>query len=251
MAAVLSSMATFFIKSDTGESMPGSPGAGTSGDPADTENELKLGYGAFIGLADGEDIVNPNPGRPNEAFEPFVTAILQQVGAALELPMSLLIKMFKASYSASRGELLEAWKAFKAQRFSLVQDLCAPTWEAALSEYVARGLLAAPGFFEDAEIRAAWLQHEWIGPSAGSLDPEKEVNAAEKAINANLSTRDRETAALNGGDWITDQGQRAKEAKRIKADGTGTPAPAAAAPAEGTGQPDPKPGSDQEQEESN
>jgi len=248
MAAVISAMMTLFVKSEDGEGL-GATAAGDANDAA-SGGDLKLGYGAIVDLAPGEDVISPNPGRPNEAFEPFVAAILQQIGAALELPMSLLVKQFKASYSASRGELLEAWKAFKAMRFSLAQDLCVPAWEAVISEHVARGHLPAPGFFEDPEVRAAWLQHDWIGPSAGSLDPQKEVGAATAAIDGNLSTHDRETVALNGGDWSVDQDQRARERRRIAADSTAStsaaPAPAQNAPPDDTA---PAKGDDTEEEE--
>ncbi len=228
MAAVISGMITYFIKTSSGEGL--NVGPDPDGGPQGTAagSELKLGYGAILDLGQDEEVQNPNPGRPNEAFAPFVEAILQQIGAALELPMSLLVKQFRASYSASRGELLEAWKAFKSMRFSLVQDYCVPSWEAVISEHIARGNLAAPGFFEDPEIRAAWLAHDWIGPSAGTLDPSKEVKAAVDAIDGHLSTRDRETVALNGGDWSADQRQRAKETARIAADGTKPPPPVTA-----------------------
>lgn len=246
MAAVISSMTTLFIKTTTGEGL--NTGLNPDGTAQDKSpgSELQLGYGAILDLGPDEEIQNPNPGRPNEAFGPFVESILQQIGAALELPMSLLVKQFKASYSASRGELLEAWKAFKSMRASLAMDFCVPTWEAVISEHIARGNLAAPGFFEDPEIRAAWLAHDWIGPSAGTLDPSKEVKAAVDAIEGHLSTRDRETVALNGGDWSADQRQRAKETMRIKADGTkAEPKPAAAPPAPGASQDTADPAADE------
>lgn len=224
MAAVISGMITYFIKTSSGEGLNVGPDPDGGAQATAPGSDLKLGYGAILDLGLDEEVQNPNPGRPNEAFGPFVEAILQQIGAALELPMSLLVKQFKASYSASRGELLEAWKAFKSTRASLAMDFCVPTWEAVIAEHVARGTLAAPGFFEDPEIRAAWLAHDWIGPSAGTLDPSKEVKAAVDAIEGQLSTRDRETVALNGGDWSADQRQRAKESARIAADGT-RPAP--------------------------
>lgn len=246
MAAVISGMITYFIKTSSGEGLNVGPDPDGGAQATEPGGELKLGYGAILDLGLDEEVQNPNPGRPNEAFAPFVEAILQQIGAALELPMSLLVKQFKASYSASRGELLEAWKAFKATRASLAMDFCVPTWEAVIAEHVARGNLAAPGFFEDPEIRAAWLAHDWIGPSAGTLDPSKEVKAAVDAIEGNLSTRDRETVALNGGDWSADQRQRAKESARVRADGTGPAPKVTAAPAQATAPAEPD--ADDEQE---
>ena len=43
-----------------------------------TEQELELGNGAIVGLGPNESIEVANPGRPNQAFDPFVLAILRQ-----------------------------------------------------------------------------------------------------------------------------------------------------------------------------
>ena len=45
---------------------------------------------------------------PNTAFDPFMTAILRQVGVALELPFEILTKHFQSSYSAARGAMWSA-----------------------------------------------------------------------------------------------------------------------------------------------
>ena len=236
MAAVVAAMLTVFVKTQ------GSEGFGVSfpSDPnnALSSNELKLGRGAIVDLAPGEDVEVVNPGRPNQAFDPFMNAILTQIGAALEIPLELLTKRFNSSYSASRAALLEAWKAFKTQRFWLAQKLCVPSYEAVITEAVARGYLDAPGFFDDPEIRHAWLQHDWIGPAPGNIDPLKEVQAARERIEGNLSTHDKETAELTGGDWERDHRQLAKEIKQIEADGT-APKPKAQANPAMPDQPDP------------
>lgn len=61
-----------------------------------------------------------------------------------------------------------------------VADFCQPIYEEWLSEAVAKGRIKAPGFFTDPIIKDAYCSAEWTGPSAGQLDPTKEVEAAEK-----------------------------------------------------------------------
>lgn len=216
MAAVVAAMLTVFVKSKGGEGF----GVSFPNDPAPASNELKLGRGAIVDLAPDEDIEVVNPGRPNQAFDPFMNAILTQIGTALEIPLELLTKRFNSSYSASRAALLEAWKAFKTQRFWLAQKLCVPSYEAVITEAIARRYLDAPGFWDAPEMRHAWLGHDWIGPAPGNIDPLKEVQAARERIEGNLSTHDKETAELTGGDWERDHRQLAKEVKLIEADGT-------------------------------
>lgn len=153
------------------------------------------------GFMPGEAIRSFAAERPNQGFDPFVQAILRQVGVALELPFELLVKHFTASYSAARAALLQAWGFFRMRRAWLAKSFCQPVYELAITNAVVRGRIEAPGFLDDPIIRAAWLGTRWTGPSAGQIDPLKEVNAAEKRLALKLSTRTRETAELTGDDW--------------------------------------------------
>lgn len=218
MAAVVSGMFTVFITSDTpdapiGEVVPENQQIGQS-----DEVSYELGNGAIIGLAPGEQVKETNPGRPNVAFDGFVTAICRQIGVALEIPYEVLVKHFTASYSAARAALLEAWKSFRMRRAWLASDFCQPIYEEWLTEAVAKGRVYAPGFFDDPAIRAAYCGARWYGPSPGQIDPLKEVNAAEKRVDNGFSTRAQETAELSGGDWEQNHRQRVKE-ERLRREG--------------------------------
>ncbi|MFC3802815.1 phage portal protein [Cohnella sp. GCM10012308] len=217
MAAVVSGMFTVFIQTENAADplAPVIP-AGEQVDRAD-ENSYELGNGAIIGLGPGETANTSNPGRPNTAFDGFVTSILRQVGSALEIPYELLVKNFTSSYSASRAALLEAWKAFRMRRSWLSSDFCQPIYEEWFAEAVAKGRIPAPGFFDDDLIRQAYTKAEWHGPSPGQLDPLKEVQAAEKRIANGLSTGEREAAEINGSDYEQNHRQLVRE-KRMRAD---------------------------------
>jgi lambda family phage portal protein len=132
MAAVVSSLFTVFVKTPNGEGLnvsqaaaqtiagtvaPGVPSAGS-------DRPLALGNGAILDLADGDDVQFANPNRPNTAFEPFVQAVLRQIGVALGLPFEVLVKHFTASYSAARAALLEAWKFYTWRRQWLAAGFC-------------------------------------------------------------------------------------------------------------------------------
>ena len=51
------------------------------------------------------------------------------------------------------------------------------------------------------------------------IDPVKEVNAAEKRINIGLSTRQRETIEMTGGDFDSNVAQLAREKQLMEAAG--------------------------------
>lgn len=213
MAAVVASLLTVFVKSESGDGF--APPAGEQASDA----EVKLGTGTIVDLAPGEDITTVAPNRPNTAFDPFTQAILRQIGVALGLPFEVLIKHFTASYSAARAALLEAWRFFRLRREFLAQMFCAPVYEAWLEEAIARGRVDAPGFFDDPAIRRAYLQAEWIGDSPGQIDPVKEVQAAEKRLQIGVSTLADETLLLTGKVWEDQHRQQVKERQMRERDG--------------------------------
>jgi lambda family phage portal protein len=227
-AAVISGMFTVFVKTEDGSGLaPMDPTSETGGSA--TDDDFKLSSGAIVDLAENQSIETANPGRPNSAFDPFVMAILRQVGAALELPFEILIKHFTASYSASRAALLEAWRYYMSRREWLADMLCRPVYEAWMTEAVATGRLYAPGFLTDPAVRAAYLGSEWIGPGKGHIQPLQEAKASTERIENGTSTIDKETAELYGYDFGRNHEQRVKETKRRVRDGLeepkGLPAP--------------------------
>lgn len=217
MAAVVSGMLTVFVTNEAGDPRFGP--APTQDNPdgdataqVDTTG-IELGYGTTVGLFPGENIETVTPGRPNVAFDPFVMAVLRQIGVGLELPFELLIKHFTASYSAARAALEEARDYFARRRHWLITALCQPVYEAVIAEAVATGRLPAPGFFADPLIRRAWLGSLWIGDAPSQLDPKKEVEAAVLRMQARLTTLEEERAMLVGRGWEQIVPQLEKEAK--------------------------------------
>lgn len=216
MAAVVSALFTVFIKSESGDSgFPAVNGDGygyeTETTSAGSTEKMTLGNGMMVELPKDTDITTANPGRPNAAFDPFVRAILEQIGVALELPFEVLIHHFTASYSASRAALQEAWRFFRGRRRWLIDHFCQPVYSAWLSEAVALGRIPAPGFFSDYRIRKAYCTAVWVGEAPSQLDPEKEANAAVILIEKGLSTVDEQTVAITGGDFEDNLPRIAKE----------------------------------------
>ena len=237
MAAVVQSFFTAFIKTEAGaDDIPFNEPVGMDDQEVSRDpNEYEMGPGTINMMEPGEDITFGTPTHPNTGFDVFMRAMCEQVGAALEIPADLLLMSFNSSYSASRGALLEAWKAFRMRRSWLVKDFCQPAYELWLTEAVARGRIIAPGFLTDPLIRQAYLACEWIGPSQGQLDPTREVQAAVTAIENGLTTREAEAIKLNGSEFSANVDKLATENARLKEANGGSlpnsqPAPA---PAEG------------------
>lgn len=177
------------------------------------------GHGKAVNLLPGESIEIPNLGRPNANYDPFFLSMLKQIGPALEIPFEVLVKHFSSSYSASRAALLDFWRIVRVRRDFMATYFCEPIKELWFEEAVALGRISAPGFFSDARIRSAYTRCAWIGDSPGSIDPEKEVNAARERINLGISTREKESIAYDGGDWEANHTQLAKEQAMRESDG--------------------------------
>lgn len=218
MAAVINGFFTVFVKpSVNGESKEF---AGIVDDRVtDDDRNYEVGPGIVNILAPGDDIEIADAKRPSTNFDAFITSLAKYVGAALEIPIEILIKSFASSYSASRAALLEAWKAFRMKRAWFAADFCQPVYEIFLTEAIATGRIKAPGFFLDPLIRMAYCGAQWNGPAQGMIDPVKEVSAAEKRIDIGVSTRQRETIEMTGGDFDSNVMQLAREKQLMKAAG--------------------------------
>ena len=221
MAAVVSGMFTVFIKQDSGAPtlMPSAIEGATAPNADADKWDGKLGNGLVVELGQKESIESANPGRPNATFDPFVTAIIRQIGLQLQIPYEVLVKHYTSSYSAARAALLDAWRFFRTRREWLAAKLCQPVYEAWLDEAVASGRIDAPGYWADPLIRAAWASAEWIGDGPGAIDPYKEAQAARERVSLSISTLEAESIAYDGVPWDRKMRQRAREKSQLEAAG--------------------------------
>jgi lambda family phage portal protein len=231
-AAVASSIFSVFVKMDPDafeELFKDTSAARAALDGAEKWSG-ELSSSKAINLLPGEDISTATPGRPNPEFDPFWTAMVRQMGMALEIPYEVLVMHFQSSYSAARGALLMAWKFFKSRRDLLATQFCQPVYELWLADEVSSGRIQATGFFSSPELRAAWCNAIWTGDGPGSIDPDKEVKAARARVDMGISTLDAESILHDGVDWATKHKQRTKEVAAQKRDGTYVAAAGAPAP---------------------
>lgn len=216
-AAVVAAFFTVFVETPGAEGLDtGDMDGNVSAANAEAGSDVKMDSGAIIDLEPGAKVQTANPTRPNTAFDPFVEAILRQIGVALELPFEILIKHFTASYSAARAALLEAWRFFRGQRAWLTMMICEPVYEAWLDEAVSIGRIVAPGYFDDPSIRRAYLGSSWHGDAPGQVNPTNETDAAGKRMELLLSTHQEECAELTGGNWLVKIRKRAREERLIE-----------------------------------
>lgn len=206
MAAVVSGMYAIFFeheRRDTDalgeEDYASEQGLGeVSGLEGISQQEM---YGAIMDLPEGVKPVGLSPSRPNNNFSGFVESLMHQIGGSLGIPSELMFLQFTASYSASRGALLEAWKLFRYWRQWFAENFCQLIFEEWLCESVLLGRIEAPLFFYDDYHQKLYSWAEWTGPSQGQLNPVQEVQASILKVENGFSTYQKETAELTGGDY--------------------------------------------------
>lgn len=236
MAAVVSACFAVGIKSPEGNLGATLPGEEGSAGASSASKDIRITEpGQIFDLMPDEEVQSFEPGRPNPAYEPFVDAIAREIGAGTDLPHELLMKSFKASYSASRAALEMAWQFFRVDRAHHIDQFCRPFYEDVIGEAVARGLLSAPGFFTDPLARQAWLGSVWIGPARPTIDPVKDATADEKYLAMGVTTRTRIAAERFAGDYRQIAARRRAE----DADLAGVSATPDAGTAPGNGPDDP------------
>jgi lambda family phage portal protein len=219
MAAVISSYFTVFIETETGVGNFDYTNLGDETGRQSADKDYKLGMGSIIELAQGEKIHDSNPGRPNDSFDPFVLAIMRQIGVALQIPFEILVNHFTASFSAARAAINEMWKFVLSERSHIANNFLRLVYEVWMWEAISTGRIDAPGFFSDALIRQAYLGAKWIGPAKGQIQEQQEVEAANLRVQYGFSTLQDETAQLTGGDWEQNHPQQVKETKKRREDG--------------------------------
>jgi len=208
-AAVMTAMVAIVYKSPDAAPLPEADyGTGdivqADGRP-DTSDEPRSDYRMEAGTVwelDSDSDVDTGPlGRPNPAFAPFFEALAQQLGAATETPVDLVLMQFNSSYTASKAALECYYQVRNREQASLASHWGDPHYQAWLFEQVAKGRYAMPGFLTDPVKRELWSDVRHQGDGKISLNPQQEMKAFEVAVANAWLTGAQATALLFGGDY--------------------------------------------------
>jgi lambda family phage portal protein len=173
---------------------------------------VQLGPGIVNFMRPGNKVEFANPTQPQATFDTFMSACAKFVGCATGVPYEVLLKQYNASYSASRAALLDFWKRVRKWRGLMVDQFCQPTYEEWQADAIALNRITQfKGNYDDPLVRRAMTRCIWTGASAGSLDPVKEVTAADLKVTCGFSTVERESIELNGSNYRDNIRQQSAE----------------------------------------
>lgn len=176
---------------------------------------VQLGPGVVNFMRPGHAVNFASPTQPMSTFGEFTISVAKFIGAATGIPYEILLKQFNASYSASRAAMLDFWKRVRKYRALMIDQLCQPVYEEWMQDAMSLNLLSFNVSMDDPIMRKALCRCIWTGASAGSLDPQKEVAAADAKVKAGLSTIERESAELNGTNYRDNIRQQSIESQEF------------------------------------
>lgn len=176
----------------------GMGGPPASGDPGTTPTGMrKIDFvpGTVIELAPGEDVKFLTPTSPGGAYQPFTDTLLRGIGAGVGISYGLLARHFDGNYSAARQDMLEDDKQWGPEQDLLTGTTIDPLYILFVRFVVSEGRLddltdefqLGEFLYDESRFTAA----EHITPARPWIDPEKEMNAYEKALANQLKTREQ------------------------------------------------------------
>lgn len=208
------------LQYSSGPAMYSTPQPTLAGEPSVNYCDLQTaafrrpGSVGLFTLQGGEDLKGFADSAPSESFDKFVNSFMSYLTASNGMPIEVLLMKFGQNYSASRATLLLFWQVAEIMRAELVSDFLQPVYEAWLSEEIAAGRIAAPGF-SDPVMKRAWLTSNWFGSPIPNIDPLKTAQANKENLLVGAETLDRIARQHNGSSGKANRAALAREYEEL------------------------------------
>lgn len=184
-----------------GTSIGVTPPADDTDHPTDDRGNTRIRFepGMAPRLAPGEEIKFNTPPGTGGAYAPFTDQQIVQIAAGMGLDHPTLTRDFrKGTFSGQRQGLIERNSETDPIQGLLIDLLCRPVREWFTTLAIMEKRVPAPGFFNDPELHAAYLELVHQGPPKPWIDPLKQAQAAALALKTRLTTRRDITNELGG-----------------------------------------------------
>lgn len=161
-----------------------------------SQNKVNLTGVRMIHGLPGEKFTWKQPARPAGNYPAFKGAGQHDMAAGMGLSYPQLSEDWAdINYSSARTLLNEKWRGFDSMGEEFCDQVCSPCWIALLEEMIAVGTVKMPGGAGKFYDRRALIGFSsWLRPGRGKIDPLKEENASDIAVNAGRSNNAIECA---------------------------------------------------------
>ncbi|WP_261389375.1 phage portal protein [Ferrimonas balearica] len=164
-----------FFHSETGGQFKGNQSTGTiTAEPGTFQNIGNMQFTAF------------DPAYPGEMYDPFVSRALKGVSSGMNVDYhSIGNDMSSVNYSSARVAMLETREYWKTIQRLLIEHLMTPVFEAWLYDRMANeGIVGVP----PSKDFSRTCLHEFVGRRWEWVDPLKEVQAKQKAVELGITS---------------------------------------------------------------
>jgi lambda family phage portal protein len=160
------------------------------------KNGVKMQGVRMVQTLPGEQIHWKQPARPAANYPAFKGAGQHDMAAGVGLSYPQISEDWAdINYSSARTLLNEKWRGFDTITTEFCSQFMTPIYQALLFEMVAIGTVKVPGGAgRFSEVRGLLGYASWLTPGRGTIDPMKEEQAADIAINGGRSTSALECA---------------------------------------------------------
>lgn len=179
----------------------------------------------YDNLLPGEDIGTIDVDRPNSALLDYRNSQLRAIAAGTSTSYSSIARDFSGNYSSQRQELVESVTPYAALREYQVFAIYQPIYEKFIEAAVLSNQLKMPAGLDMLGLYASG----WIAPAQPWIDPQKEANADQIAVENHFVPWSQIVLQRTGRDPMLVLEQMLEE-KELLAELT-PPAPAAVPPA--------------------
>lgn len=166
--------------------------------------------GMVARLLPGEDIEVVNPSRPNSQADAWINLMLRSMAVGAGLSYERMAKDYsQTNYSSARASDLEDRREFRADQEWLSYHLVGPVW----TRFIEAAVLAGKLPFGAEQLIGEYdryTQHHCQCPGWEWVDPVKEAQSSQLALQANLTTLADELGQ-RGRDLVDTLRQRARE----------------------------------------
>ena len=209
----------FTIESgDENTPLAGQDPSGTAAAGAEVSKEIVVEPGMGVRMAPGEEWKTHAPNRPNTALDPFMRYMIREFAAGVNVSYESVSRDYSQSnYSSSRLALLDDRDVWKMLQQWWIRSYRLPLHKEWLQAAVLSRAIPAVRL-EEYGVDPKKFEAVLFKPRGWSwIDPTKEVEAAEKALNAGFTTRaDIISATADGRDIEDIDRQRRRELDKEK-----------------------------------
>lgn len=144
--------------------------------------EMRMRPGGVMVGKPGDKVTQITPTQPGDKFTDTVRTLVRLLGLPMGMPLELsLLDVSQSSGPTARAAMLQAFRTFATEQKIFAQRYLARVYRWRVSKFIKTG---------DIEYRPDYFNHRWIAPRWPMMDPVKEMQARQMAVDIGEETLD-------------------------------------------------------------